>query len=92
MAQGSNFLETSYPEAPMNLKTIVKSTLVLAILFEAIAVNSPANARCERTGREVRGLPEVYCTPGGRTRCVKTGKFIIVKGRKVLILRCPNRR
>lgn len=74
----------------MNFKTIVKSTLVLAILFEAVVIASPAIAACRPNGLRVNGIPQVICR--GATRCLRTGRTITVKGRKYPILRCPNRR
>lgn len=81
----------------MNLKTIVKWTISLAVAVEGIALVAPltwnitpsAEAKCVDSGRRVGGVRVLNCT-GGKSCCRKTGRTKIVRGRRYQVLDCSR--
>jgi hypothetical protein len=68
---------------------IAKLALSLVIVFTpTLAIDSSASAYCRRNGTTIGGMPGITCT--GKTRCVRVGTRVI-RGRKVIIMRCPRR-
>lgn len=81
----------------MNLKTIAKWTISLAVAVEGFAVVAPltwnitplAQAQCRDSGRKAGGVRILNCT-GGKSCCRKTGRTRTVNGKRYQIMDCSR--